>query len=414
MKKLSLALVAVTVLFACQTPKVMRYYKSEKGTQTITSKTSMDSLFEINAFVLDPSVGANKTISDLSDKGQGALIEALNSKTKTSQELVDAIAAPLEEAVTPGSTKGSITWKKRVVISIAKMDNEAANRFQQVWFTLEIPDSYKGKVEFVSWDKIITETQTYDLGKITSSRTVGFSVSPEITMAGFVQGKLPGAVSGSSTSGEEKSFTGKFAGLSAAVVNPSKFVMSRQALPNENISGNIVIEFTLKSTQSAESLIYDFSGFYNGETVVSDQSKIEFVRSLTIKPDFGTISVIPINLTYKFHYRTVGKGKRTEPEYDDQITYLDGIYTDSSKFNLFNTAETRPSMWKISDGSNYLHLSNAGQTEVLQFSSYNKATQLLNWIRLTKNSQVANYQLVLGLKNFTAADIPNLRIQLAE
>jgi len=411
MKKLVISLFAAAALVACSTPKVTRYYKSEKGTRTITSQKTIDSLFAIHAFVLDPSVGATQTITNLSDKGQGALIEALNSKTKSSEELISALASPLEEAVSPGETKGSITWKKRVVINIAKMDKEPANRFQQLWLTLEIPESLKSKVSFVSWDKIVTETQTYDLGKITSSSTAGFSFSPEVTMAGYVKGSLPGVVSGSSTYGAEKSFMAKMPGLTAAVVTPSKFVMSREALPNENISGNIVIEFTLKSALGNEGQIYDFSGFYNGTTLVTDQSKIELVRSLMIKPDFGTSTVVPVDVTCEFHYRTVGKGKRTGPEYDDHITYFDGKYTDVNKFNLFNTTEIKPSMWQIFDGTNYLNISN---TETIQFSSYNKALKFLEWIKLTKNLEVANFKLLLGFRNLTVDDIQKLRVTLSE
>ena len=416
MKKLIISLFALFALCACRTPKVMRYYKSENTPQTINSQNLIDNLFKVNAFVLDPAAGADKkTISSLSDKAQGALVEALNSKTKTPEELIAAITLPLEESASLGDIKGSLTWKKRIVINITKMDKEHANRVQQVLFTLEIPDSLKSKVEFVSWDKIVTETQSIDLGKITSGNTTGFSISPEITMAGFIEGKLPGAVSSSSTFGEEKSLTRKMAGLNAAIVSPSKFLLFRQAFPNEDISGNIVIELTLKSNLSDESkMTHQITGLYNGSTIVSDQSKIELFKSPLIEPNFGTSSRVPIDLTYQFRYRSVGKGKRTEPEYDDRITYIDGNYIDSNKFSLFDKEEMTPSVWKISDGSNSLHITKNGKTEILQFSSFNKAAQFLEWINVTKNLEVANYKLLLGLNSFTVDDIQKLNVQLME
>lgn len=412
MKKLIFSIVALTVLLSCNTPKVMRYYKSEKESRIISADTILiNNLFEINAFTLDPSVANEKSIFDLSNRAQSALIESLNSKSKATEELMAAITSPLDKATSPDATKGSISWKKRVVINIDKKDTEVANRFQQIWLIMEIPDNLKDKVEFVNWDKIITETQTFDLGKITSNNTSGFSFSPEVTMGGFIEGKLPGVVSGSSTFGEEKSITRKLAGLNAAVVTPHKFILSRQASPNENISGNIVIELTLKSKLAAENLVYNFDGLYLGTTAVEDQAKITLNKSLVIKPDFGENSIVPIDLTYKFHYRTVGKGKRTEPEYDDHITYLNGQHTDSSKFNLFDGADSKPIIWRISDGSNYLHIVDSTEQEALQFDSYNKASQLLNWIKLTNNFQISNYSLYLGLRPLKNIDIKNLMIQ---
>ncbi|NVM66873.1 hypothetical protein FHW88_005191 [Mucilaginibacter sp. SG538B] len=416
MKKLALLLGAAIVISAsCTTPKVMRYYRSIAETKTLSTKTEVSKYFEVNAFILDPTAGANKTITDLSDRGQGSLVEALNTKTKTPKELVSALAGSLKESQTAGGTKGTLLWKKRIVLNVLKVDKERANRLQQILFTMEIPVALQNNVEFVSWDKIATESQVIDLGKITSGSTTSTSFSPEITLAGTVQGKAPGAFSSSKTFTEEKSFASKFVGLNAALASKSKFQVVYQPLPNESNSVNIVVEVTLRSKLSKEVTVLDFTGLYDGTIANTDQSKVGITGTVLIRPDFGAgTPEVPIDLSYDFRYRTAENGRRTEPEYDDEVTYLDGSISEPTKFKLFDKEESEAvKTWEITDGVNILHLFKAGSAEQILFDNSASAYQLLNWIKQTGSLKVSDYELRSGPYNvITTANIPNLQVRI--
>ncbi|WP_035643510.1 hypothetical protein [Flavobacterium sp. ASV13] len=416
MKKSILIFSAILFLSSCKAPKILKYQKSIKDTTiNITTKEDAGSLLQISAFVLDPSTLSNKTITDLSDKGQAALIEALSSKSTTAKELMSSIALPIKESVS-GNIKGSKLWKKQIVLNVLKTDDEKANRIEQILFTMDIPQNLIDKVEFVNWNKIVTETQIIDLGKITSGNSTTLSFSPEITMAGTIQGKAPGSVSNTKTFNQERSFSSRLAGLNASLVSGSKFQVLRKGIANEDISGNIVVEITLKSKFVKEVPIYEFSGFYNGTSIVTDQSKIGMIKNTLVRPDFGDSNInIPIDLTYKFRFRKVNHGINTEPEYDDCITYIGGEITEKSKFKIFDKEESeKTKTWEISDGFNYLHVSKTGLLEQLIFDSPVSAGQLLSWIKQTQNLKVSDYDLFKGTVPLSLADIKNLKVVITE
>jgi len=406
-------------IFGCQAPRVMRYHRSvDPLVATIKLKNDSEKLLSVNAFVLEPSATASKTVYDLSPEGQAAIVEALNSKTKTSAELMSALASPIKETGVPASIKGNKVWKKRIVLNILKTDKELANRVQQILFTLDIPASLKEQVSFISWDKIATETQSIDLGKITSGSTIGASFSPEITMAGKLQGVSAGSASVSKTFNEEKSFTAKFAGLNAALVSADKFQVYRQAMPNENISGNIVVELTMKSKNAKEYTVYAFKGLYSGSSVENDQTKVVLERTLIIRPDFGTNEEVPINLSYSYRYRSIKQAARTEPEYDDSIQYTDVDVVENDKFKIFDKEEVAgPTTWEISANGKTLHIYKAGNpsAEALIFENFNDAQQFLNWIKLTKNLNVSDCLIYLGsASTIKAADIKDLSVLISK
>lgn len=415
MKKSILIFSTILFLSSCGAKKILKYQTSIKPT-IIANKTKADSILQISAFILEPSTLSTKTITDLSDKGQAALIEAINSKSTTAKELISSLALPIKESVSSGNIKGSKLWKKKIILNILKTDTEKANRIEHVLFTMYIPESLTDKVEFVSWDKVVTETQVIDLGKITSGNSTTLSFSPEISMAGTIQGKAPGSVSNTKTFSQEKSFSSRLAGLNASLVSSSKFQVLRRGTANEDISGNIIIELTLKSKLVKEVTIYEFSGFYNGASIVTDQSKIGMIKNILVRPDFGDSNInIPIDLTYKFRFRKVDVGENTEPEYDDTITYIDGEITEKSKFKVFDQEESeKTKTWEISDGVNYLNIFKTGFTEQLLFDSSLSAGQLLSWIKQTQNLKVSDYDLFNGNTPLIASDIKNLKVVLSQ
>lgn len=420
MKIIFLSIPLLLIASSCCTnkAKVMRYHKQIVTTRKLTDQKSVkDSLFSVSGFVLEPTSNSPKTIFDLSAEGQSALIEAMSKNAKTSNELSAAIAGPIVENNVKSDLKSFATWKKRIVINITKTDKDRANRLQYILLKIEIPNSLKNKVEFVSWDKIITETQAIDLGKITSGTKTGLTFSPEITMAGKILGTSAGSASVENTFSEEKSFTARFAGLNAALVSPQEFKILRQATANEDISGNIVAEITLRSTQPVISPTHNIAGLFDGTKPVTKQEDVKITKALVAYPDLGGLSELPINIEYDYRYRKVlGEGASTEPEDDDKVEYLDGTIKEENKFKLFSINDTKKyKVWEIvsSKKTSYLHIKLNGQLEQLRFNNTTEATQFVNWIKLTKNLKVAGGELYLGPNNrLTDLDISDLIVSV--
>ncbi|WP_448104063.1 hypothetical protein [Pedobacter panaciterrae] len=419
MKTTYILLFVIFALTSCgTTPKVLKYYKrAEANPQELKTLPEIKKLLNINAFVLDPLASSNKTITDLAPEGQQALIEALSTRTKTTKELYSALALPIKETPSINGNRGSLTWKKRIVLNITKASREPADRVQQILFDMDIPANLKGKVEFISWDKIATETQSVDLGKILAGRSTTLSFSPELTMAGMIQGTAAGSASNTTSFNEEKAFTAKKTGLNAALINPNKLQVYRELLPNENPTGNIVVEVTLKSKLAKEVEVLEFDGIHDGTSFVKDPAKISILKSTIIIPDLGNQTEVPIDLTYQFRYRKVGEGANTEPEYDDVISYIDGEFKEDKKFLLLDKTETDPKFWEIRSGVSPLNILKpigGSIPQNIQFDSFSKADGFLNWLKQTTNISVSGQNLYLGTALLKTNDLTSLKLSLSQ
>lgn len=396
-------------LFAPRKPEVMRYHKKIAGIEQRNELAKIRELFQVNAFLLDPTAGEAKNIFDLSPEGQSALIEAHSQSSKTPLELSSALATPIKQSSGNQAVRSYVTWKKRIVLNITKLDRERANRLEYILFTMIIPDSHKGKTELVSWDKIVTETRAIDLGKITSANTTAYLLSPNITMAGKIVGATAGSASNTQSYTEEKSFTYSGAGLNAAIVSPQRLQVFRQGFANEDISGNIVIELTLRATDVNVYRVYSFNGLFKGGAAETTQANIKMNSTVIAQPSYE----VPINLEYTYRYRKVAGGSTTEPEKDDVVTYIDGTHCEETKFNLYSAADAgKFSKWNISCAGGYLHVLVKGKKELLAFDSYAEAEQLLNWLQLTKSLKVAGHDLYIGFNELREAEIQTLTVKI--
>lgn len=413
MKNLRLGAILIAGFLVGCSSKVHRNYKYRDSAVAITTLDAINKYLAVNAFVLDPSSGTNKTIFDLSDRGQASMVAELAKSSKSNSELLAAMASSIKEAAVT-SRKGTLLWKKRVVLNVLKYDKEPNNRIEKILFDLVIPEAIRDKVEFVSWDKIATETVTIDLGKITETKSTTMSLTPSISMLGAIEGSVEAGLSNTSGITAERNVTIRQAPLNAALISKSKMQVLRQSVALEDISGNIVIELTMKSKLSKETYIHELTGLFHNNTAESDPNKIGLVRTLLIRPDFGTTpNTVPIDLSYDFRYRKVSEGLRTGYEYDDRVIPVDGLITEAGKFNIFDEEDTKAiKTWSIKKGANYLHIEKNGIPEVMEFDDIKAASQLHSWIVNTQSLYLAGYTLKLGTMNLTTADIAGLSVAI--
>lgn len=420
MKKIIILFLITLLLSSCgSTPKVMTYYKElGKAGVSYNDLDSANKIVKINAFVLDPDTKSDKTIFDFSEAGQSAIIEDLGKKSTNAKELFGSMALSVKESSQKTKVSGNLSFKKRIVININVIGTQKADRLERINFKISIPDALKDKIEFVSWDKIATETVTIDLGKIIGGTSTTTSFSPEIGMSGTIQGKLAAEVSNTKTFSEEKSFSEKMAGLSAALINKNEFEVNRSSLPNENISGNIIVEVTLKAKNEKSLSYFDFDGLYNGAIAITDQNKIRVNEMELMSPDFGydskkvSITNIPLLLSYDFLLRKVIEGQNTVPEYDDVIQYVTGFVTATSPIILSDSDSWAPKLWYIVIEDKQLGIQNIDMEKpaTLAFTSYEKAQELIKWIKKTKSLKVSDYKFYLVTNALKTDDIKKLTI----
>jgi hypothetical protein len=238
-------------------------------------------------------------------------------------------------------------------------------------------------------------------------------------MSGTIQGKLAGTISNTKTFSEEKVFSEKMAGLNAALVNKNEFEINRYSMPNENLSGNIIVELSLKAKNQKQITYFDLDGLVNDEVILTDLSKAKVNKVSLIMPDFGfentkPITNIPLKLSYDFRFRKVGEGKNTIPEYDDVVKYIDGSVVSTSPVILSDSEAWEVKLWEISVGDQKLHIQNADMPAptLLSFTSYEKAVVLLNWIKKNKSLKVSDYSFYLAAHALKLENIKDLEITI--
>lgn len=405
------------MLCACGSQKVLMYEKASSEENLKQTTNNLKDFVTVNTFVLDPVASAAQFATGLSDRGQAAYIEAVTSASKSAEELNNYLVRPFKEAISPTRTKGTLFIKKRIVINVSNNRNSNADRINDVKVSLLIPQKFRKELEFVSWEKLATEHQIVDLGKITSGSTGTLSINPSITLAGTIQGSLGGGYTKENTFAQEKAYAGKVPKLNVSLVNKFQMDMQRRAEANENISGNTVIEITFKAKYSGgEYYTYSFSGLQSAGTDVTDQSKIKIAAALNYNPSFPTAvnGSVFLDVNYTFRYRKVEEGILTIPEYDDVVKYLNGEVNEPEKLELFSSHEHQNRYWTLVLDTETVALKSPTVTDTLRFSSYEEALAFLGWLRVTRNTKVSNHDILLGLAPLTVAKINNLKVNYFE
>lgn len=381
MKNLIYILISVFFI-GCATSKITKRYKK----MTTGSITKPEQYVKINAFSLDVAkTSSNKSLFDLTEKGQAKLIEEVSKKAKTTDEIYSSLTNKFVSKKKSSSEISKAEFSKRVVISIENLKNyNGANRFESLTASIK---HKKNKIEFLYWDKIITQYQEIDIGKLSYSNTGGFSISPDITMSGTIQGNAPISTSYSATSSEEVQLKRKFPAITGAL-NSTNFWITRNSAHSEDISGNILVEIKFKSNKPASKTVYSFDNLFVKDIVTTDPKKVK-----TKKTNFEYANLLPsdteVELKLDFKYREVTDGAKTFTESDDVVSYLNGSTGNKViKFNLLSDTDLNNKFWVIKRDNEILALKNSSVTDNLRFSSYSDAEQFLKWLNDTNNTTV--------------------------
>ena len=393
----------------CSSTKFTKRYKSIENKTT----DNPDDYIKIEGFSLDINkISSNKTVFELSDRGQKEIIAQTSKNAKTNKELYSQLSKKFVEMPTKKNEITNTKFKKRLVISTQNLKNgNGANRIDSYIERVAIPEKYRDKIKYAYWYKIVTEYQEIDIGKITYSRTGSFSVSPDITMSGTIKGNTPINGSISDTVGEEVSLKKKFASISGAI-SDNNLTVYRNSSPLEDINGNTLIELTLIVENKAEKLFYEFDKLFinNKPNSNSDEIKIRRVN-------YQFPNILPENseveLSYEFKFREVLKGANTFTEADDKIKLVSGKSKKAVNIQLLDKEDLQKNSWLLKIGNQTLTLKSASSTpETIRFDSYAKADLFLQWLSFTNSLTVGSFDLGLGLNDLQKTKIPNVKIEI--
>jgi len=185
-KTIALALLILITLTACPTPELTKRYAKADFFPLKTEAVERYVTIEVASYPVTGITSQHKVIFDLADHGQQAYVTALAEKEKDTDSFLSKLSRPLENKQPTAIDQAK--FARKLVFSIKNNTDKPANRIDSIVLalTLKHPD----KVKFSTWNRIVTDYQNIDIGKLTFGQTSSFAFAPEITTATGASAKL--------------------------------------------------------------------------------------------------------------------------------------------------------------------------------------------------------------------------------
>ncbi len=381
-KNLLILLVVFLISGCYPDPEILKHYKSCSYNNSDCSETTVRTAYSI--FSRDvPATSTTTNITQLSDEGQAALIQAFNTRASSNSELISLLAEGIKKPSQPTSDK--TIFKKRIVASVVGGSLSPAERLDFVDINVSI-DSRDGT--FTSWDKFSTQYAEIDLGsdKFTQLR----SFSPELKLGTDDAQVLP--FSTQNTREESVTYRSRTVELTS-ILTPYSATLIQKGVANRDLTGNVIfdLDIDLKDCGANGDRQYLFTNmFKDGKP---NEAKDIGVRALDIIIPENADRAVSSRSTANLLVRAIVSGEDTITESDDEIDYLsipkqDNFYLIERKQNqhyryLISTLLHVSKKGVTTRGPLELNIKNGLSSGTLQVNSLQSARELLRWIITT-------------------------------
>jgi hypothetical protein len=442
MKKINIILLlfAMVPMLAKAQSELAKYQKKIKGYVLIANKPDADKLVTVTvapnavaspytAPAPDPS---KRNIYNLTEKGQKAFIEALNAKTTTTKDFLQALPTVLE----PGKESGSPNPEVKMTDYLKKLEIDVSNhqsalntgRIAQllIWVTLDNTNV----IELEGFNNLTTKYQSVDFGTLSLTRVHGFTLNAGINLGGTGSTSTNVAdVNGGTTTTNANGGTSTNTSNLGATYNSTRTIAEQIAIknsvitmkgslgrgeasllqngvPNQDLSDNINLELVVRSVNNETHPYVTFKGLFD-----SNNQPVTAVAGMSVTKGYFTTpqpiaAPVTARISYTFVYRDVVSGQNTVMEGDDKIylrSLTDRVIT-STPFTLLNPSELRPKIYHVASftggivppSPDVLYLNYYGEHIELLFSDLSSPSDLINWLRLTGQTAIKGFNLEIG------------------
>lgn len=384
----------------------------------------------VDAYIIEkekPEAAKPKTLFDLTDKGQKELIKQIGKNEQSNDKIIAALTSSLTAKTNAAVDIIDYTKvEKRVVVSIRNLSHMPADRISKITVRLKIDPDFK----LLSCNKLTTEYQTLDLGKLNYSNSNQIELSGNasagstLTSGNTDYSENSDAYKNGDNSGGSKKTNTLTGGKSATVGQGagarfnaarsfSEEVMLRQRMVTLNASisentlslyqesingidltGNILADIVFSSAKDLRvERAYGFTDLFTG-TTPNAPAALKVKETLLIF--YNYLDDIKAELTFTADYRHVEKRDNTISEADDHIKLMYGEVTKPKQVTLLSQDQLRPKMWILYEKTDATHMpvqisspSVAGSGELI-FTSQAEAKEFLIWLKAKVADVVAN------------------------
>ncbi len=422
MKKVIFATLLASILVSsCNfSGRLTKRYK----TITVTENdVAIGDRIDVNAYVIEKEKSESpkpKTIFDLSPKGQAALITELGKKETATDKFVSGLTNNLSAKPNPAEIIDYSQFEKRIVVSVRNKSHMPADRIEKIIITLDIGS----EVKILSCNKLTTEYQTLDLGKLNYTNTqnaeisgsAGIEAGNEATLAnekitntttGKTSAGLTGKFSASRSLSEEVLLKQRMVVLNAAI-SQNKLSLYQEGVGGIDLTGNILADVTLAIEDLKVEKAYAFSELIKNE-VLSEAASIKVSEKLLICPNIT--NDVKANVSFEGGYRQVLKRHNTISESDDKVQSYYGKVVNSTAEIIIPKNKIQPKLWKLTFTNDafkrpvQITSPTAGGPGDLLFNSLAEARDFALWLKIKYDP--AKNPFKIGGQNYIITMPPN-------
>lgn len=403
MKRIIIILAGIVMFSSLSAQKTLRRYKRLKSGEV---NNELVNLSTTSSKISNASQEASfKTVFDLQDRGQAALLEG-----KTTKESIELLNNKfLEKKTTEKSQIDLTTWDIRIVFSISrdviysdKKSFSAYDRIENLNYSFQLDKSLKNIVQFKEWNKYTTEYGSIDIGTLEYNESfkadfgivgkIGASKSgkktettdSEVNENSYLLGPEVSANIGTGFNNswkENQTIKRRYIQLTGTF-NENSFSIHQQGTRETELAGNVSLDLKVK-LPTDEVIISAFSNLYEKNNIANIDTVVKMNLIRYVIPDVNALpSGVFGRININYAVRHIDGKARTYAEFDDVIKYITGENTHNDTiikkediiipiyFIKLNKGETNKSLTYKDDISN----------KVIHFTSYENALNFKSWL----------------------------------
>jgi len=345
---------------------------------TLKENQEIGNFVKVDAYIIEKekeAASSKKSIFDLSTEGQKELIKQIGLNESESDKIINTLLKPLSASSTSNIEFVDYTkFDKRVVVTIKNISHYPGDRISKIDVRLKLDN----KLRLLSCNRLTTEWQTLDLGKLNYSNIVSGELSGNLSLGstlinggtngstneqtntlingtnttntgndvtkntnsntssnsetGTISQALNGKLSGSRTFAEEVMLRRRIVSLNASI-SENTLDLFQESISGIDLTGNILADIVFDGNSSKQNVVvekvFTFSELLDVNKKYNDPDKIKlkefYVKYINYNED------LTANIEFEADVRHIKRGDQTISEADDVVELYTGTYAPKEK-----------------------------------------------------------------------------------
>lgn len=371
-------------LFSGTNPQITRRYASHAFVRDTSPSVS------ITVFALPiPEPTPDETgLTDLSPQAQAEMVKVMAERTKDggAQDVVQALAIPIEGASSAPTLRNLTRRSRRLVFSLDNQSWGPANRISEARIYIRP----RNGTRFVSWNRIENQYEKVEVGKLSLSQ--GRNVSAEVGLTLPILDAAPKLSGGAESTLTEDVVLSQQRAVLVGALTPDSAMLLQQGGAGIDLTGNVTADFEFVVPAADEDTTVFIPVLSEVDT---DSTKCKqrpaFARQTFYYP--RQIGQQPADVVFdvrlRYVLRDVPRGHRTILEGDDAALFRTGTASVDSAM-VIPGEQLRLALFELRYGDRPLYIQGATQSGTalrqapLQFGAFEDAVRMVRWMRKCK------------------------------